>query len=61
MSVRGKNFFPKIASPIAHCRFGPSHESTTGALSIATSQIDAAHARTLDATQAMLTAGVLGA
>ena len=37
----GKKLFPKIASPVAPCRFGPSQESDTGALSIATSQIDA--------------------
>ena len=58
----GKNFFPRIASPIAPCRFGPSHESNTGALSIATSQKDAtAECSTSDVTEAMLTAGMLGA
>ena len=57
-SVRGENFFSKIASAIAPCCFGPSHESNTGALSIATSQRDATAACTyMDATQAMLMAG----
>ena len=36
----GKNLRPRIASPVAPRRFGPSQESDTGALSIATSQID---------------------
>ena len=37
----GKNLLPRIASPVAPRRFGPSQESDTGALCIATSQIDA--------------------
>ena len=40
-AFESKNLFPKIASPVAPCRFGPSQESDTGALSIATTQIDA--------------------
>ena len=40
-AFESKNLFPKIASPVASRRFGPSQESDTGALSIATSQIDA--------------------
>ena len=35
----GKNLLPRIASPVAPRRFGPSQESDTGALCIATSQI----------------------
>jgi hypothetical protein len=38
---KGKNLFPKIASPIASGRFGPSYKSDPGAHSIATSQIHA--------------------
>ena len=52
-----KKLFPKIASPVAPRRSGPSQESDTGALSIPTFEIDAAAACTLDATQAMLTEG----
>ena len=40
-TFESKTLFPKIASPVAPRRFGPSQESDTGALSIATSQIDA--------------------
>ena len=42
----GKNLLPRIASPVAPRRFGPSQESDTGALCIATSQIDATAACT---------------
>jgi len=40
-TFESKTLFPKIASPVAPRRFGPSQESDTGALGIATSQIDA--------------------
>lgn len=62
-TCESKNLFPKIASPVASRRFGPSQESDTGALGIASSEIDATAAcMYIDATQAMLTEGrVLGA
>ena len=62
-AFESKNLFPKIASPVASRRFGPSQESDTGALGIASSEIDATAAcMYIDATQAMLTEGrVLGA
>jgi len=40
-AVESKTLFPKISSPVVPRRFGPSQESDTGALSIATSHIDA--------------------
>jgi hypothetical protein len=40
-AFESKNLFPKIASPVASRRFGPSQESDTGALGIASSEIDA--------------------
>ena len=40
-AFESKNLLPKIASPVASRRFGPSHESDTGALGIASSEIDA--------------------
>ena len=54
-AFESKNLLPKIASPVASRRFGPSHESDTGALGIASSEIDATAAcMYIDATQAML-------
>ena len=49
--IEGKNRYPKIASPIGPCRVGPSQESGAGALSIATSQIDAMAARNVHPTR----------
>ena len=40
-AFESKKLFPKIASPVASRRFGPSQESDTGALGIASSEIDA--------------------
>ena len=44
-AYEGKNLFPKIASPVAPRRFGPSQQSAPGALSIGTCEIHGRAAR----------------
>ena len=44
-AYEGENLLPKIASPVAPRRFGPSQNSAPGALSIAISEIHARAAR----------------
>ena len=44
-TYEGKNLFPKIASPVAPRRFGPSQKSAPGALSIGTCEIHGRAAR----------------
>jgi hypothetical protein len=44
-AYEGKNLFPKIASPVAPRRFGPSQKSDPGALGIGTCEIHGRAAR----------------